>query len=159
MGRLHDRGELSLFSQMPSGEPFLGRDLPDDLRIGEGGFRVTIEPGPETGLLVRSQAMADKPVTIRRERIGQRIGQLGPADMARLNAAQNRPRSCKRPRLLGGGELRPLPGQFGDPLPRVEVGPIDERKIGDLTRVIGTIRNVDLLAVDMNRADPALVLQ
>jgi mRNA interferase MazF len=31
--------------------------------------------------------MADKPVTIRRERIGQRIGQLGVADMARLNVA------------------------------------------------------------------------
>jgi mRNA interferase MazF len=31
--------------------------------------------------------MADKPVTIRRERIGQRIGGLGAADMARLNVA------------------------------------------------------------------------
>ena len=50
-------------------------------------FRVTIDPGPETGLRVRSQVMADKPVTIRRERIGRRIGQLGPADMARLNVA------------------------------------------------------------------------
>ena len=55
--------------------------------LAEADFRVTIEPGPETGLRVRSQAMADKPVTIRRERIGQRIGQLGPADMARLNVA------------------------------------------------------------------------
>ena len=52
----------------------------------EADFRITIEPGPETGLRVRSQVMADKPVTIRRERIGQRIGQLG-ADMARLNVA------------------------------------------------------------------------
>jgi mRNA interferase MazF len=50
-------------------------------------FRVTIEPGPETGLRVRSQAMADKPVTIRRERIGKRIGQLGLADMARPRCA------------------------------------------------------------------------
>ena len=50
-------------------------------------FRITIEAGPETGLRVRSQVMADKPVTIRRERIGRRIGQLGPADMARLNVA------------------------------------------------------------------------
>ena len=55
--------------------------------LAEADFRVTIEPGPVTGLRVRSQAMADKPVTIRRERIGQRIGQLGPADMARLNVA------------------------------------------------------------------------
>ena len=53
----------------------------------EADFRVTIEPGPETGLRVRSQVMADKPVTIRRERIGQRIGRLGAGDMARLNVA------------------------------------------------------------------------
>jgi mRNA interferase MazF len=31
--------------------------------------------------------MADKPATIRRERIGQPIGQLGAADIARLNVA------------------------------------------------------------------------
>lgn len=48
-------------------------------------FRITIEAGPEAGLRVRSQVMADKPVTIHRERIGRRIGRLGPADMARLN--------------------------------------------------------------------------
>jgi mRNA interferase MazF len=53
----------------------------------EADFRVTIEPGPETGLRVRSQVMADKPVTIRRERIRQRIGHLGTADIARLNVA------------------------------------------------------------------------
>jgi mRNA interferase MazF len=53
----------------------------------EADFRITIEPGPETGLRVRSQVMADKPVTIRRERIGRRIGQLGVEDMARLNVA------------------------------------------------------------------------
>jgi mRNA interferase MazF len=53
----------------------------------EAEFRIAIEPGPETGLRVRSQVMVDKPVTIRRERIGQRIGQLGAADMARLNVA------------------------------------------------------------------------
>ena len=53
----------------------------------EADFRVTIDPGPETGLRVRSQVMADKPVTIRRERIGQRIGQLGAVDLARLNVA------------------------------------------------------------------------
>jgi mRNA interferase MazF len=53
----------------------------------DAAFRITIEPGPETGLRVRSQVMADKPVTIRAERIGQRIGQVGPADMARLNVA------------------------------------------------------------------------
>jgi len=53
----------------------------------EADFRVTIEPRPETGLRVRSQVMADKLVTIRRERIGERIGRLGAADIARLNVA------------------------------------------------------------------------
>src|SRR4030088_2398807 len=33
-------------------------------------FRVTVEPTPKNGLRVTSQVMADKPVTIRRERIG-----------------------------------------------------------------------------------------
>ncbi len=55
--------------------------------LAEADFRVTIEPGPETGLRVRSQVMADKPATIRRERIGERVGRLGTADMARLNVA------------------------------------------------------------------------
>ena len=50
-------------------------------------FRITIEPGPDTGLEVRSQVMADKPVTVRRERIGRRIGSLHAADVTRLNAA------------------------------------------------------------------------
>ncbi len=50
-------------------------------------FRVTVEPSATTGLRTRSQVMADKPVTIRRERIGQKIGRLGNQDMARLSAA------------------------------------------------------------------------
>jgi mRNA interferase MazF len=50
-------------------------------------FRVTIDPKPENGLRLTSQVMADKPVTIRRERVGQRIGRLGSGDIARLNAA------------------------------------------------------------------------
>ena len=55
--------------------------------VVEVDFRIAIEPGPETGLRVRSQVMADKPVTVRRERIGEQIGRLGAADMARLNVA------------------------------------------------------------------------
>ena len=55
--------------------------------LAEADFRITIEPAPETGLRVRYQVMADKPVTIRRERIGRRIGQLRSSDLARLNAA------------------------------------------------------------------------
>jgi len=50
-------------------------------------FRVTIEVTEKNGLRVRSQVMADKPVTIRRERIGQRIGHLDDKDIARLNIA------------------------------------------------------------------------
>jgi mRNA interferase MazF len=50
-------------------------------------FRVTIEPGSGNGLRTRSQVMADKPVTIRRDRVGQSIGRLGVEDLARLNVA------------------------------------------------------------------------
>lgn len=50
-------------------------------------FRVTIEPTPENGLLLKSQVMADKPITIRRERIGKKIGRLSDQDMARLGIA------------------------------------------------------------------------
>jgi mRNA interferase MazF len=50
-------------------------------------FRVTIEPKPENGLRLTSQVMADKPVTVRRERVGQKIGRLGDPDMSRLGIA------------------------------------------------------------------------
>lgn len=50
-------------------------------------FRVTIDPSGANGLRMRSQAMADKPVTVRRERIGPTIGRLGADDIGRLNAA------------------------------------------------------------------------
>ena len=50
-------------------------------------FRITMEPNGENGLRVRSQIMVDKPVTIRRERVGQVIGRLGGADVLRLNVA------------------------------------------------------------------------
>jgi mRNA interferase MazF len=50
-------------------------------------FRITIEPKPENGLRLKSQVMTDKPVTIKRERIGQKIGRLDSQDMARLGIA------------------------------------------------------------------------
>jgi mRNA interferase MazF len=50
-------------------------------------FRVTVDPTEQNGLRVRSQVMADKPVTIRRARVGRRIGHLEEKDMARLNIA------------------------------------------------------------------------
>jgi mRNA interferase MazF len=49
-------------------------------------FRMTIEPRDSNGLRVQSQIMADKPATIRRERVGKTIGRLEPAEMQRLNA-------------------------------------------------------------------------
>jgi mRNA interferase MazF len=50
-------------------------------------FRVVVEPDEQNGLRTRSHVMADKPVTIRRARLGKRIGQLGARDLARLNVA------------------------------------------------------------------------
>src|ERR1700757_4111395 len=56
-----------------------GDDAPD--------FRVIVEPSARNGLRARSHIMADKPVTIRRARIGRRIGHLDDDDIARLNVA------------------------------------------------------------------------
>ncbi len=50
-------------------------------------FRVTVDPSMENGLRMRCQIMADKPVTVRRERIGQRIGRLIASELARLNVS------------------------------------------------------------------------
>ena len=50
-------------------------------------FRVTVEPTERNGLRAPSQVMADKPVTIRRDRIGRRVGRLDERDIARLNVA------------------------------------------------------------------------
>jgi mRNA interferase MazF len=50
-------------------------------------FRVPVDPTETNGLRVRSQVMADKPVTIRRERVGRRIGRLDDRDLTRLNVA------------------------------------------------------------------------
>ncbi|MDE2165836.1 MAG: type II toxin-antitoxin system PemK/MazF family toxin [Alphaproteobacteria bacterium] len=50
-------------------------------------FRVTIEPSSSNGLRVRSQVMADKPVTVRRNRISRIIGRLSSDDVGRLDIA------------------------------------------------------------------------
>lgn len=55
------------------------RDAPD--------FRVTVEPSALNGLRRTSQIMADKPVTVRRERISTRIGRLDSPELLRLNRA------------------------------------------------------------------------
>ena len=50
-------------------------------------FRITVEPSDDNGLRARSQVMADKPTTVRRERIGGVIGRLDTGDLRRLNVA------------------------------------------------------------------------
>jgi mRNA interferase MazF len=50
-------------------------------------FRVTVDPSPLNGLRSRPQIVADKRVTVRRERVGQTIGHLADDDVRRLNAA------------------------------------------------------------------------
>ena len=55
--------------------------------VDASDFRVTIEPNEKNRLRIRSQVMADKPVTVRRERIGQLVGRLTDADIGRLNIA------------------------------------------------------------------------
>jgi mRNA interferase MazF len=50
-------------------------------------FRITVEPGADTGLQKRSQVMIDKAATVPRSRIGRRIGRLDAATMQAVNAA------------------------------------------------------------------------
>ena len=50
-------------------------------------FRVAVEPSTRNGLRARSHVMVDKPVTIRRARVGRKIGRLDDGDIARLNVA------------------------------------------------------------------------
>jgi mRNA interferase MazF len=55
--------------------------------VAAADFRVTVEPTTASGLRERSQIMADKPVTIRRERVGRRVGRLDEGELGRLNVA------------------------------------------------------------------------
>lgn len=48
-------------------------------------FRVPVDPSVENGLRQRSQIMVDKIVTMRREKIGERIGRLGEESVLQLN--------------------------------------------------------------------------
>src|SRR5258707_10834286 len=50
-------------------------------------FRITIDPTERNGLRVKSQVMADKPVTVRRERVGRQGRHLDDKDLSRLNIA------------------------------------------------------------------------
>jgi mRNA interferase MazF len=50
-------------------------------------FRIMVEPSQGNGLRLQSQIMADKPITVRRHRIGRTIGRLAAADLGHLNIA------------------------------------------------------------------------
>ncbi len=56
---------------------------PTDLPL----FRVVIEPTPSNGLPFPCRIMADKVLTVPKEKLGYRIGQLDHADLVRLNEA------------------------------------------------------------------------
>ena len=50
-------------------------------------FRLAIEPDDQNELSLTSRLMVDKITTVPRKRLGERIGQLPPADLVRLNRA------------------------------------------------------------------------
>jgi mRNA interferase MazF len=50
-------------------------------------FRIPIEPSEGNGLLFPSRIMIDKILTVRKERLGYRIGALDPRDITHLNRA------------------------------------------------------------------------
>jgi mRNA interferase MazF len=50
-------------------------------------FRLPVEPTKENGLRVASRIMVDKAMTVRRTKLGNRVGRLSDEDMVRLNRA------------------------------------------------------------------------
>ena len=50
-------------------------------------FRITVDPTPENGLRSRSQVMADKAMTVRRDKVGGVIGRLDDDVMIAVNRA------------------------------------------------------------------------
>jgi mRNA interferase MazF len=50
-------------------------------------FRLVVEPTETNGLRTTSRLMVDKIVTVSKERLGQRIGELGRDDLVRLDRA------------------------------------------------------------------------
>ncbi len=54
------------------------------------GIRISVNPDSTNGLVLPSRIMVDKISTVSRNRLGERIGQLGEAEMARLTAAAGR---------------------------------------------------------------------
>lgn len=58
---------------------------PTSERAEAPDFRVSLTPDAANGLREPSQIMADKPVTVRRTRIGATVGRLAPTDLRRLD--------------------------------------------------------------------------
>ncbi len=50
-------------------------------------FRLAVEPSETNGLRTVSRLMVDKIVTVSKDRLGKRIGELGRDDMVRLDRA------------------------------------------------------------------------
>lgn len=50
-------------------------------------FRLPVEPGEGNGLRAASQLMVDRITTVRKDRLGARIGRLSDEDVLRLNRA------------------------------------------------------------------------
>ena len=50
-------------------------------------IRLTVEPYPRNGLLERSQIMVDKAMTVKRAKLGSRLGRLDDADITDVNRA------------------------------------------------------------------------
>ena len=50
-------------------------------------FRLLVEPTPGNGLRVSSRIMVDKVMTVRRTKLGERVGKLASGDVTRLNRA------------------------------------------------------------------------
>jgi mRNA interferase MazF len=50
-------------------------------------LRIGVEPSDESGLRTRSQIMIDKATTVRRAKIGQRIGRVDPGTLRQVNTA------------------------------------------------------------------------
>ncbi|MDR1118567.1 MAG: type II toxin-antitoxin system PemK/MazF family toxin [Bifidobacteriaceae bacterium] len=71
--------------------------------IREAGFRLRIEPTAENGLDRVSQVMADKVLTVRRDKLGPRIGAVSKAQLRQLE-------SCLA-QVLGFGDRPAAPGQ------------------------------------------------
>lgn len=50
-------------------------------------FRLHVEPNPTNGLTTGSRLMVDKITTVRRTKLGERVGVLDEVDVVRLNRA------------------------------------------------------------------------